>query len=570
MFLRRLLALVLLTAAVLAGPPAALTGAEKASKAARLYLDMLNYGQAVVQFDKAIADDPGEEGNRAGKGYALYRLGRLDDAALALRSELVRNKENWQALTLLPLVHYEKGRYAEAAQAAEEFIKVKGQELGRRVRAVKPMMFAARYPNAGVPLFVLGLCAARKGATAEAEAAFYRAMDFQYPEGECHLQTIAGAMRRGQWPEAGAAASSATQRVKNMAEFYVLRGIIADMMGEAESATAFFETAQALRPFEDWVIENFVRHDLLAGNVDLAAARLRKAALFTQGDPEIQGLAEMAAKRKKLEKAPEQIPFSLDFIEKRKIVWRYIFEQKLLDVDRAVNEIVLQMIRDARLKEAGDWLGAFVEIQDWNPGFFYDLAKIYDISGRPKEALRAAWSAIALKVDFRDAYDLIANIFFQAGYFALSQTYYEKAVELSPNDPWAHYNLGCAYQAAGASDAAEAQWRDAIRFEEIEITRTLPGVPKKEDLEIALSVKPDPVSYRAFFGLGGIYASLERPAEARAAFFRAADIKPRAPEPHYELGKLALKAGDAAGAERHFRDYADRGGDKTKIPAIKR
>lgn len=114
-----------------------------------------------IQFDKAIADDPKEEGNRAGKGYALYRLGRLDDAALALRSELVRNKLNWLALTLLPLVHYEKGRYEEAAEAAIEFLKLAGPQLTRRMRALKPAAFASRYPNAGVPVFILGLCAAK-------------------------------------------------------------------------------------------------------------------------------------------------------------------------------------------------------------------------------------------------------------------------------------------------------------------------------------------------------------------------------------------------------------------------
>lgn len=546
------------------------TPGEDAAKSARLCLDMLNYGQAIVQFDKAIADDPAGEGNRAGKGYALYRLGRLDDAALALRSELVRNKDNWLALTLLPLVHYEKGRLDAAAEAANEFLRSKGEELARRSRAVKPMVFASRYPNAGVPVFVLGLCIARGKAPADSEAYFYRAMDFQYPEGECYLENIACLMRRGMWADAGMAAASASQRIPAMAEIYVLRGIVADMSGDAESAGAFFETAQALRPFEDWVVENFARHDMLNGKPELAAARLRKAALFTQGDPEIQALAEMASKKETIEKVPGQNPFAMNFIETRKITWRYIFEQKLNDIDRAANEIVLQMIREARLPEAADWLARFVEIQDWNPGLFYDLAKLYEISGRPKEALRAAWAAIALKADFRDAYDLIANIFFQARYYSLSQTYYERAVELSPNDPWAQYNLGCAYQSAGMSEVAETRWREAIRLEEIEVKRTLPGIPKKEDLEVALSVKPDPVSYRAFFGLGGIYAELGRMEESRAAFYRAADIKPRAPEPYFELGKMALKANDLQTAERYFKDYADRGGDKTKIPTIKR
>lgn len=566
---RRSIGFGLLLAAAFISPAPAVP-AEKASKAARLYLDMLNYEQAIVQFDKAIANDPAEEGNRAGKGYALYRLGRLDDAALALRSELVRNKENWQALTLLPLVHYEKGRYEEAAQAAGEFLRLKGQELQRRTRTVKPPVFVFRYPNAGVPPFILGLCAARKGSALEAETAFYKAIDFQYPEGECQLQMIAGLAGQGKWAEAGLAASAAATRSQGTAEIFVLRGIIADMTNDPRSAEAFFETAQSLRPFEDWVVENYAVHDMLKGDPLLAEARLKKSTLFTKDDPDVAALLSIAAKRSKSSAGSAGHPFYIGFVEKRPIKWRYIFEQKIADIDSAANALVLEMVRSAHLNEAADWLDKFVQIQDWNPGLFYDLAKLYDLAGKPKEALRAAWSAIELKRDFRDAYDLIANVFFQARYFTLSQAYYEKAVDLSPKDPWSHYNLACAYQAAAAYGPAETEWRTALQLEEEEVRLTLPGVPRKEDLEVALSVKPDSVSYRSYFGLGGMFVQMERLGDARMAFLRASDLKARAPEPHLELGKIALRENDLQAAERYFREYVDKGGDKSKVPSLKR
>jgi tetratricopeptide (TPR) repeat protein len=567
--MRRSILLAAVLAALAAAGQASGKG-ENASKAARMALDMLGYEQAVALFDKAVADDPAEEGNRAGKGYALYRLGRLDDAALALRSELVRNKENWLALTLLPLVHYEKGRYDEAIEAANEFFRVKGQEALRRARAVKAPVYALRYPNAGVPAFVLGLAELRKNAPVAAENAFYRAMDLHYPEGECYLQMIAGQMSRGLWAEAGLAAATATPRTPDLAEIYVLRGIIADMLGDPESAGPFFETAQSLRPFEDWVIKNHAVHDLLAGRWELAAARLMKAALFTKDDPQAAELLKLAGKKSKPAAGPAGHPFYVDFLEKRRVEWRYIFEQRVTVVDQAANEYVLNLIRNARLNEAADWLGSFVEIHDLNPGLFYDLAKLYDIAGRPKAALRAAWSAISLKRDFRDAYDLIANIFFQARYFTLSQSFYEAAADLSPRDAWAHYNLACAYQASGDFAPAEKEWRKAIQLEEDEVRLALPGVPNQDDLEVAIRIKPDSVSYRSYFGLGGMFVMMERYDDARIAFYRAADVKPRASEPHFELGKLALRQGDIKAAEKQFQDYADRGGDKSKIPAIKR
>ena len=139
---------------------------EKAAKAARLYLDMLNYEQAIIQFDKAIADDPAEEGNRAGKGYAFYRLGRLDDAALALRSELVRNKENWQALTLLPLVQYVAGALRRGCRGRNRVPHPQGAGTPEADEDGQAAGVRLRYPNAGVPAFILGLCAARKGALA--------------------------------------------------------------------------------------------------------------------------------------------------------------------------------------------------------------------------------------------------------------------------------------------------------------------------------------------------------------------------------------------------------------------
>ena len=77
----------------------------------------------------------------------------------------------------------------------------------------------------------------------------------------------------------------------------------------------------------------------------IAEARLRKASLFTKDDPEVAELMSMAAKKAKPAAGPSGHPFHIDFVINRKITWRYIFEQKIIDVDMAANELVLGSVR---------------------------------------------------------------------------------------------------------------------------------------------------------------------------------------------------------------------------------
>jgi len=104
--------------------------------------------------------------------------------------------------------------------------------------------------------------------------------------------------------------------------------------------------------------------------------------------------------------------------------------------------------------------------------------------------------------------------------------FYETAVHLEPAAPDLHAALGDVRQAAGDLSAAEGAYRRSLRLE----------------AGAAVSVK-----------LGRNLARQQRAAEAAAAFTRAIQLEPGHAEGRLELGKLALTAGDPAGAVEHLR-----------------
>lgn len=69
------------------------------------------------------------------------------------------------------------------------------------------------------------------------------------------------------------------------------------------------------------------------------------------------------------------------------------------------------------------------------------------MEGRP-DALRCGLRAIDLQPDYRDAYDLVANVLFRSWALEESAEFYARAVALAPNDALAHYYLGCCAQRA--------------------------------------------------------------------------------------------------------------------------
>ena len=106
---------------------------------------------------------------------------------------------------------------------------------------------------------------------------------------------------------------------------------------------------------------------------------------------------------------------------------------------------------------------------------------------------------------------------------------YERALELDPEHPDAHVNLGRLLHEAGNAGYAETHYRKA------------------------LAARPEDAT--AAFNLGVALEDLGRAEEALAIYERAAEIDPSNADAYFNAARLCEQAGHVAAALRHLKAY---------------
>jgi len=163
-----------------------------------------------------------------------------------------------------------------------------------------------------------------------------------------------------------------------------------------------------------------------------------------------------------------------------------------------------------------------IEVNPTKPVAHYNLANVLDLCNRPREALAAIDSYIALVQDNGDAHILRAVICAKLQRFDDSLQSSERAVELKPDSAWAHNVRGNALANLRRSDEAIAAYEKAI------------------------ALKPDHAE--AYYNRGNAMKDLWRYEEAFDNYDKAIARKEDFAEAHFNQGSVlrALKRLGAA------------------------
>lgn len=550
-------------------------------KKAQESMDFMAYEQAANYLEETILADPDKKDLRAQQGFAYFRLGKHAEAARVLKEEITLFPDNYNAFILLAYIDFNQAKLEEAAKVCLDFHAgfektVKDKTLKKHSRYAlydkkehlekTRAKFQKKNPNLSLPYFVLGLYHQKCGNLVKASENFILALERGYDSMECHIQLINLELIKENWQESLTISAQALQSEGSQSEFYFLMGYAFYHLGEIENAKLHFEKTLELKPYLVDAIKNLAKIHCQQDELEKAIPLLKKALKIAPLDFEVRFLLEDLLKDISIEK--KILKLSKDFIDKVSLKYKYSFKTDMNQVISYINEYTLALVRLGKLNEATSFLRSFFEIYDLSPALNYNLGHLYNMHNLLGEALKAAWKAVELKKDYKDAYDLVGSIFFKMLDFENSLRFYKKVIQIDPKDAMGYYNLGLVHSVMKDFAKAEENWKKAIDYEKLIKEKKEKRKIPEDDLDLSLIVKARPVSFEAHKSLGNLYIKQDKKAKALEEFKKAIELEPADPEPYYEIGKIYYQQKDTEKATFYFDKYLYLGGKKEKVEEI--
>jgi len=555
---------------------------ENLIKKAHQSMDFTEYERAIGYFDQALSADPNQKDVRANQGFAYFKLGKYDDAIRILKEELALFPDSLDASILLGYVYFHQERYEEAVKLCQGFNELLEKALKEEAKKKKLDLrskkdrdeFEENYeyffdkvskknPNLGLPYFILGFHHKKSGNYDEAEENFNQAVKKGYNSVECKAQLIDTELARENWQEGVAKSRIALQVEDSKSEFYFLMGYAYYHLGEIERAVYCFDNAFKLRPYEVEATKNLGKIYFNQNEFKKATSLLKKVLNIVPFDYEAMFLLDRSSSEKSIQKKENKPRITKNMVDMVDLEYKYVFKSDIDHIINVMNETALSLLRSGHLGQAIGLIRIFLEIHDLSPDLNYNLANFYRMSNDLGKAIKYAWRAMELKKDFRDAYDLVGNIFFRLEDYENAILAYQKVMDIGPRDAVGYYNLACVYSAMEDLDNAEESWKNAISRENVRTVRKKEKA-SEDELTRTVTVFKASVSAKAHDGLGRLYLQRNQSEKALEHFEKAVEIEPGKPELYYEIGKIYLDQKNTKKAIYSFERYLYLGGKEEK------
>ena len=169
--------------------------------------------------------------------------------------------------------------------------------------------------------------------------------------------------------------------------------------------------------------------------------------------------------------------------------------------------------------------------------------------------------ALALRPDYADAHNNLANVLQEKGDLEAAVTGYKKALKLKPEYAEAYANLGNALKAQGKMDGALYNYKKALKiqpdnaenFNNLGVTQHAIGQVAEAIVSYkrAIQLKPD---YVEAYNNAGVALKITGDSEqAILNYKQAIRLRPQYSEAHYNLGNIRREKEDLDGAIENYR-----------------
>jgi tetratricopeptide (TPR) repeat protein len=209
-----------------------------------------------------------------------------------------------------------------------------------------------------------------------------------------------------------------------------------------------------------------------------------------------------------------------------------ITEALRLDPDQPLTRFALARLYQGtgRPKEAIEELHRLLALQPSNDDAHRTLGDLLFAQGRREEGLAEMKKAIDLHPDYGENHRVLGRSYFQLGRYADARAEFARVTQLQPDNPRGFQGLGAVYQAEGENDLAVESYRRAVAIQPdsrsyFNLGTRLLVQGRYEDaaraFEDALRLEPTPL--RLVY-LGNTYARLGRHESAREQYLRAVEL----------------------------------------------
>ncbi len=573
-------ALMLLTCFVMIPLPS--HAKEDFLKKAQKSMDLMDYDQAIYYYDQALIENPAIPEIRPRMGFCYFRTGKYEDVVRVCQDELAYFPGSLQSHILLSYVYFHQGRSEEMVAACKDFHTALEQyclseekKLGKEYRVkqgsqwriskenleVMRKKILERYSNLGLPYFILGVHYKKNLNFDKASQNIQQAILWEYDPIECYTHLIDIELFQNNWDLALEKARDAQRIVGSQAEFYFLMGYSYYQMGHMDRSKTSFLNAFDLKPYVTETLKNLAKVHLVMGNFQEATRIFKQIMKVSPFDYNVQFLLERALNKQRVIKPAQSPKLTKNISERPSLKYTYSFETNIASVTNLINNAALTLLRKGQLDDAIVMTESFLEVHGVSPELNYNLAHFYNIKNNLDNALKYAWNAVELKENFKDAYDLIGNIFFKMEDFDNSIKAYRRVIAIDSKDAMSHYNLGCVFSAKGEADKAEESWLNAIRYEQSKRIKNRDEI-SDDELSFSLVVVGGRVAVKSYTALGHLYKNRKMWEKSLEQFQLALESEPNRSELHYEIGKIHIERGNIPEAKKSLEKYVYFGGAK--------
>lgn len=551
-------------------------------KKAQKSMDLLDYDQAIYYYEQALIENPRKPEVRPQLGFCYFRTGNYEDAARVCSDELAHYPESLHARILLTYVYFHQGESEDMIttcqnfdSSLEQYFLDEAQKVGKEYKVkrgsrwrlskenadVLRQKILQSYSNLGLPYFILGVEHKKNLDFDKADQNIRKAILWGYDPLDCHMQLVDIELSQKNWEEAIQKSRQAHLAVGSQAEFYFLMGYSYYHMSQMDRAESCFANAYELKPYVVETLKNLGKVHLATGNFLEAERRFKQVMKISPFDYDVQLLFDRAKNKQRIPNPTQRLKLTKSLSERPPLKYEYTFETKVDFVANLINGAAMTLLKKGLLDEAIVMTESFLEVYEEAPALNYNLGHFYNMKNDLDKALKYAWIAAELQEDFKDAYDLIGNIFFKAEDFERSIKAYREVIAIDPKDAMSHYNLGCVFSASGDTDRAEESWLNAIRNEKNKRAKNRNEI-SEDELSFSLVVVGRRVAFKSYEALGYLYKSQKLWDKALEQFQFALKLEPNRSELHYEIGKIHLERENNSEAIKSFEKYVYFGGSK--------